>query len=647
MAIRRQGPAVLVIHRTIHALIAAFVLGTQLFCGMRPVASFVLSSIRHPHPSTFALRRAALRLHCPPTSVTSTPISPISSRYLSIARSMKRPFPAVADDGAERTADPPPSDADARTVGNDRRPLVIVIAGPTGVGKSSVAMSLCKSPIASQLLKSCGALPQSEIEEGTIVGNIVSADSVQAYRGVQVGANKPTQDEREECPHHLIDVVGADDLAYNAADWMRDAMFAIDELYGEAVVASGDAKKNEKDEDDDDDGLVEEEILKSRRTRKECIRKGIVQARSQQIISSNAPILPVVVGGTMMYLQWLVHGRPDAMRPTDDALERAANDIKQFQEMDGGTFDSAGNSDGESKANDEDVPSPGWDAAVAHASSLGKPFKARVDKLCGKDWYRLRRILEVFYTVGAEKATQEKLEAVYSGERFGALETRGYDVRCFFLCPDDRMKHAEVIDRRCEDMLLRGLLNETASLSVAGELPDAGQPARAIGYRQTLDYLRRSNVKDQDDVALNAFMDEFTTATRRYAKKQMGWFRKDGDFMFIPVSISKPSQERVEEATNHIVHMCQLKREEYEKELYSDPPKSEQDGSSSKNKKSKDMIDPSTLTLSARTKFLNEKQGKDMKFYKGGTRYQITKGSSEHEQVLAEADASTSIIQGS
>ena len=615
----RQVPAVF--HHKIHALIAAFILGTQVLGGMRPVASFVLSSIRT-------------------SASTSSRPRQISSRYLSIARaSMKRPFPT--DDGAEGTKGTDPAVAASTNIRSDRKPLVVVIAGPTGVGKSSVAMSLCKSQIASRLMKSCGISSQSDsTEEETAVGNIVSADSVQAYRGVQVGANKPTQDEREQCPHHLIDVVGADDLAYNAADWMRDAIFAIDELYGEAIVAPGDGQ------DGDDDSLVEEEILKSRRTRKEDIRKGIVQARSQQNMSSNAPILPVVVGGTMMYLQWLVHGRPDAMRPTDDALERAANDIKQFQEMDGGNFDSAGNSDSESKADDEDAPSPGWDAAVAHASSLGKPFRARVEKLCGKDWYRLRRILEVSYTVGAEKATEEQLEAVYSGERFGALGTRGYDVRCFFLCPDDRMKHAEVIDRRCEVMLLRGLLNETASLSVAGELPDAGQPARAIGYRQTLDYLRRSDAKDQDNDALNAFMDEFTTATRRYAKKQMGWFRKDGDFMFIPVSISKPSQERVEEATNHIVHMCQLARGEFEEELYSDPPKPKQDGSSNKNKKSKDMIDPSTLTLSARTKLLNEKQGRDMKFYKGGTRYQITKGSSEHEQVLAEADASTSIIQG-
>ena len=563
---------------------------------MRPVASLLLSSTR---------------------------------RYLSsTARSMKRPLPVDGDECGNA------SHSDAPNSATDRKPLVVVIAGPTGVGKSSVAMSLCKSPIASQLLRSCGVSPQS----GS-AGNIVSADSVQAYRGVQVGANKPTQDERDACPHHLIDVVGADDLAYNAADWMRDAMFAIDELYGESAAAG--------DDNEEDESLVEEEILKSRRNRKEDIRKGIVQARLQKNIPSDAPILPVVVGGTMMYLQWLVHGRPDAMRPSDDALERAANDIQKFQQMDGGHYDSTGNSDSDSKAEEGDAPSPGWEAAVAYASSLGKPFKTRVDKLCGKDWYRLRRILEVSYTVGAEKATEEQLEAVYSGERFGALGTRGYDVRCFFLCPDDRMKHAEIIDRRCEDMLRRGLLNETASLSVAGELPDAGQPARAIGYRQTLEYLRRSDAKSQDSDALNAFIDEFTTATRRYAKKQMGWFRKDGDFMFIPVSISKLSQERVEEATNHILNMCQLSREEFEEELYSDQPKSKQDGSSNiQSKKSKEVVDTSTLSLSARTKLLNEMQGKDMKFYKGGTRYQITEGSSDHEQVLAEADASTSIIQG-
>jgi tRNA dimethylallyltransferase len=54
------------------------------------------------------------------------------------------------------------------------------------------------------------------------------------------------------------------------------------------------------------------------------------------------------------------------------------------------------------------------------------------------------------------------IEKLYSGERQGSLSSLGYDVRCFFLCPDDRMSHTKVIDKRCEQMIQRGLLEETA-----------------------------------------------------------------------------------------------------------------------------------------------------------------------------------------
>ena len=608
---------------------------------MRPGFScFVLSSRAHSN-NIYVRRRLFLLTPSSLLSTLSSGIGPPLTRLPSTAVSgsissssssisMKRPLPDSGRGAGDR--DEP------------RKPLVVIVAGPTGVGKSSVAMSLCQASNASQLMQSCGLTVPPGTESG---GNIISADSVQAYRGVQVGANKPTDDERAACPHHLIDVAGADET-YNAADWMRDAVFAIEKLFGREVNV-----KRNVDDDEEDNSLVEEEVLESRRKRKETILHGIVQAREQGSIPLDAPILPVVVGGTMMYLQWLVHGRPDAMRPTDEALERAASDIKKFQAMDGGTFDNAGNTETEAKTESskeetsDATLSAGWNAAVDYASSLGKPFKARVDKLCGKDWYRLRRILEVAYTAGAEKATEEQLQAVYSGERYGGLGTRGYDVRCFFLCPDDRLKHAEVIDRRCEDMLQRGLLNETASLSVAGELPDDGQPARAIGYRQTLDYLRRKDAKRQDNAAFNAYVDEFTTATRRYAKKQMGWFRKDEEFMFIPVSMSKPSQERVDEAANSILQMCKTPRNEYERELLSQPPKAREiPGSKTKKSKGATGIDPDTLSLSAKTKLQNEKQGKDMKFYQGGKRYQIVEGTSERTKVMAEADASTATIQG-
>lgn len=76
--------------------------------------------------------------------------------------------------------------------------------------------------------------------------------------------------------------------------------------------------------------------------------------------------------------------------------------------------------------------------------------------------YRLRRTLEVALTVQAEADKESMIEKLYTGERNGGLESFGYDVRCFFLCPDDRMGHTKIIDKRCEQMIRNGLLQETA-----------------------------------------------------------------------------------------------------------------------------------------------------------------------------------------
>lgn len=79
--------------------------------------------------------------------------------------------------------------------------------------------------------------------------------------------------------------------------------------------------------------------------------------------------------------------------------------------------------------------------------------------------YRLRRTLEVALSLHSLQDKEEMAKKLYTGERSGGLDSLGYDVRCFFLCPDDRMGHTRVIDRRCEQMLLRGLLKETAGTS--------------------------------------------------------------------------------------------------------------------------------------------------------------------------------------
>lgn len=76
-------------------------------------------------------------------------------------------------------------------------------------------------------------------------------------------------------------------------------------------------------------------------------------------------------------------------------------------------------------------------------------------------------------------------------------------------------------------MVERGLLEETAELLAGGVLDPDFPPGRAIGYRQAIEYLRRADVADEvaEEGALKAFLEDFATATRRYAKQQMVWYR--------------------------------------------------------------------------------------------------------------------------
>ena len=429
--------------------------------------------------------------------------------------------------------------------------LVIVIAGPTGVGKSDVAARICREQ----------------------KGIIISADSVQAYKGVQVGANKPSAEERKATPHILIDV--ADHMEnYNAADWREDAIYSIQSLL-----------KQDHDKD-----------IATNHPRKHAIDESIQQARIQKEYGENDPLLPVVCGGTMMYLQWLVRGSPDAIRPTQEALNKAKSIVEGFQEKDD------------------------WAGAVEHVSSMGEVFRERCAGFCGLDWYRLRRTLEVALTVASSESDQkyELKEKLYSGLRKGGLQDLGYDVRCFFLCPDQRMNHTKVIDQRCEQMLMKGLIQETTDLNITGTLPEMAK--KAIGYRQTLDYLHRENPGLDEEGEFNSFLAEFTAVTRRYAKQQMSWFRKDGGFMFVPVPSAAEKPERIDAATREIQRYLSLDRDAYDAELKGDD------------------------SLSAATIKNNEEQGKKMKYYHFDVQL-LKSGTPELEKVLQEARECTQRIQ--
>lgn len=426
----------------------------------------------------------------------------------------------------------------------DNSKLVVVVTGPTAAGKSDVAAVLCAKNR----------------------GIIVSADSVQAYKGVQIGANKPSAEERLETPHILVDVADHNDY-YNAAQWKRDAILGIKSLLLE-------------DPDDEDPDTV------SGPSRRKFVLEDVQSARRTKGYKQNEPLLPLVCGGTMMYIQWLVHGHPDAMRPSESAATEASARIEKYR-----------------SAND-------YKGARKEVESFGEPFVGRITTFCGEDWYRLQRTLEVALTVKDQENREGLIEALYTGERQGGLSSFGYDVRCFFLCPDERMKHARIIDERCEQMIMKGLIKETADLVLAGSMPDMA--ARAIGYRQVISYLNDDSSVTSEEERFDQFLNDFTTATRQYSKRQMSWFRKDKEFVFVPVTLNSTKSDRVEGAAAVIQKYCQMSREEYEQNLYSG------DGES------------------AKCKDANEKQGKKMRLYQLG-RQILKKGNSEFQSALAEA----------
>ena len=88
-------------------------------------------------------------------------------------------------------------------------PLLVVILGPTGSGKTSLSVTLARR----------------------FDGEIVSCDSVAVYRGLEIGSAKPSAEQRQQVPHHLLDVV-TPDAFYTAGDYSRDARAAIAAIAG-------------------------------------------------------------------------------------------------------------------------------------------------------------------------------------------------------------------------------------------------------------------------------------------------------------------------------------------------------------------------------------------------------------------------------
>ncbi|MFC1524368.1 tRNA (adenosine(37)-N6)-dimethylallyltransferase MiaA [Thermodesulfobacteriota bacterium] len=279
-------------------------------------------------------------------------------------------------------------------------PMAIILVGPTAIGKTELSLRLAER-------YSC---------------EIISVDSMQVYRYMDIGTAKASPEERRRIEHHLIDIVNPDE-EYNAACFVRDA----------TRISQTIAEKDKK---------------------------------------------TLFVGGTGLYLKALFEGLFDIETNDDNLRDSLVNRLAEEGEQ--VLFDELHKNDPESAA-----------------------------RIHPHDTYRILRALEIFYATGIPWS--QHLQRQRKSSPFAALLKIG--LTC------DREILYDRINRRVNQMAENGLLEEVQQLISRGYHPDL-KAMQSIGYRHMVQYIQ-GELSWEESIALMA------RDTRRYAKRQYTWFRRD------------------------------------------------------------------------------------------------------------------------
>ncbi len=284
---------------------------------------------------------------------------------------------------------------------------VFVIAGPTASGKTALSIALAHAA----------------------GGEIVSADSMQIYRGMDIGTAKATAEERAAVPHHMLDVADPGENC-SVAWYVEKASCCCDDILSRSLV-------------------------------------------------------PLITGGTGLYIDSLLSGRSFA-ESGDPVLRAALN---------------------------EEYDRFGGEAMLTRLRS-SDPLRA--EKLAPTDRRRIVRALEIYELTGMTITEHD--------EYTRSLPPR-YEAVRIVLGFTDRAVLYDRIDRRVDRMMAEGLLDEVRRLMACGIDPQS-TAMQAIGYKESAMYLK-GQLSYEEAVAL------IKQASRRYAKRQMTWFRRWTDAVFI------------------------------------------------------------------------------------------------------------------
>lgn len=281
---------------------------------------------------------------------------------------------------------------------------IIIIAGPTGVGKSAAAIELAKK----------------------IDGEIISADSMQIYKGMDIGTAKVTKAEMSGIVHYLIDVVEPSEN------------FSVSDF----------------------DKLATEKIM--------------------DIFSRNKT--PIVVGGTGLYINSLIYKMDYHEAPVDEILR---NSLWEFY-----------NQEGKDKLYEKLI---------------------ELDQNTQVEKSNIKRVIRAIEILSTNKPQNS----------FVGLKNREDFACCLNVLQRDRKQLYKIIDNRVDLMLEQGLLEEVKALIYKG-LTNEHQSIKAIGYRQFYDYFK-------GEVLLEEAIETVKKDSRRYAKRQLTWFRRYKDVNWIDV----------------------------------------------------------------------------------------------------------------
>ncbi|MBQ2968398.1 MAG: tRNA (adenosine(37)-N6)-dimethylallyltransferase MiaA [Clostridia bacterium] len=295
----------------------------------------------------------------------------------------------------------------------EKMPLVVLF-GPTASGKTSLAVQMAKR----------------------IDGEVVTADSMQVYKHMNIGTAKPTIDEMEGVPHHLIDIVEPDEN-YSLSQ------------YAEAAH--------------------------------KCIREVVSRGKT-----------PILAGGTGLYIDTVVQNISLSEEVRDETYRK---ELLAFSEKNG---------------NEKLM------------EQLRKVDAESAERLHLNDIKRIVRALEVFKATGIPQSEHI---------RRSKDKESPYDAHKFCIMPSNREKLYERINLRVDLMFEAGLLDEVKALYDRG-IDERFTSMQGIGYKEVLEYFR-------GNCDLECAKENIKQSTRRYAKRQVSWFKREENTIILPMEYEK------------------------------------------------------------------------------------------------------------